>query len=53
MQYFTTCFACNKLQPPDTEDYGNPLEGIGCGVELEWPDDDPIDEGKLCSCEDW
>lgn len=53
MHYFTTCFACKKLQSLDTDDDGNPLEGIGCGVELEWPDDHLVDEGELCTCEDW
>jgi hypothetical protein len=52
MWYFTTCYACEKLQQLDADDYGTPLEGIGCGVELDWPDDDPIDEDELCFCED-
>lgn len=51
MQYFTTCDVCGKLQQLDTDGYGNPLEGIGCGVDFELPDDEKVDKSELCSCE--
>lgn len=53
MQYFTTCDTCTKLQLLDTDEDGNPLDGIGSGIALGWPDDDLIGEDELCSCEDW
>lgn len=50
MQYFTTCNECRKLQLLDTDDYGSPIEGIGCEVEFELPDDEQLDSSELCSC---
>jgi hypothetical protein len=51
MQYFTTCFICKKLQQLATDDYGHPVEGIGCEVELELPGNVPLEQDELCLCE--